>query len=121
MNPDLLHLYAGPSFHMEGYIVGTESGLKKLRDAIDKALQEDQLQNASVTDTIYTKDGEGYNIFIIRQDTDWQQKPWDKIALPYTHEDGLLQNTKDSLEPYELLTKEQKRNLRIPTSYFVSE
>lgn len=109
-DPALVHLYAGPSFHMEGFVVGNRAGLTALRDAINKALEGEEYHNAARTPRneggVFTRDGEGYEIIVIRQDTSWQGKAWSDLALPYTAEDGMLQNTEKDHWPHQLLTKE---------------
>lgn len=93
-DPPLLHLYAGPSYHMEGYVVGNRAGLTALRDAINHALEGEDFHNASITPKgegcVFTRDGEGYEVIVIRQDTSWQGAAWSDLALPYTAEDGRL-------------------------------
>jgi hypothetical protein len=117
--PPLLHLYAGPSFHMEGYVVGNREGLTKLRDAINAALEREDCDfNAAVTtdyhdSCVFVSDGEGYDIYVIRQDTDWQKDPWDHLAVPYTAEDGLCQiNEETAIWPHQLISDEFLERLR---------
>jgi hypothetical protein len=87
---EIVHLYAGPSYHMEGYIVASRQGLEKLRDAINKVLEGN---NFAVTE-VFTSDGEGYDLFVIKHDTSW-----DDVALPYTE---YYQNNQAKW-PYQLL------------------
>lgn len=115
-DPPLLHLYAGPSFHMEGYVVGNRAGLTALRDAINRTLAQDKdYHSADATPRgeggVFTRDGEGYEVIVIRQDTSWQGAAWSNMALPYTDEDGRMQNTEQTYWPHQLLTPEEIERL----------
>lgn len=75
----VVHLWAGASFHEDGYIVGNKEGLEALRRAIDYALVNSDCDvSISKTFDIFTSDGEGYDLHVI------VTKDTDKIALPYT-------------------------------------
>lgn len=77
-DPAVLHLYPGASYHDEGYVVGNRAGLLNLRDAIDRALEKQHSET-----TVFVSDGEGYEVFVIMQDTSWQDKIWQNLLLPY--------------------------------------
>ncbi len=67
-----LHIYAQDSWHAEAIIVGDETALRGLREAIDAALGEGKGISGAVVD-----DGEGYNICVLKQSVDG-------LAVPYT-------------------------------------
>ena len=75
----VVHLWAGASFHEDGYIVGNKEGLEALRRAIDYAIvNSDCDQSDSKTNGVSISDGEGYDIHVIIT------KNTHEIALPYT-------------------------------------
>lgn len=63
-------------WHDDASIIGNREALSKLRDAIDKALQDEEAVASSMTN-----DGEGYDVIIICKENDW-----DEVAFPYTDE-----------------------------------
>ena len=91
-DPALLHLYPGSSYHNDGYIVGNREGLLALRDAINRALDErlatTQIMPKASGRNIFVKDGEGYEVQILLNDSPWQSEEWQKLAVPYTSEDA---------------------------------
>lgn len=101
-DPELLHLYAGPSFHSDGFIVGNRKALERLRDALNEVLKSEDEQ-ATATVKAFTSDGEGYDAIVIRQDSNWQNGIWNKLALPYTAEDGLTQVSDSDIWPEDLI------------------
>lgn len=92
-DPPLLHLYSNPSYHMDAHVVGNRAGLIALRDAINEALEGDTDSNVSVTPdregVVFTTDGEGYAVVVIRQDTPWREQTWIDMLLSYTEESSL--------------------------------
>jgi hypothetical protein len=78
---DVVHIHAQPQWHDEAFIVANRSGLLKLREAIDRALEEGSAQVE-----LMPADGECFNLHIIVGDEDWQSEFWKKAALPYTDE-----------------------------------
>lgn len=77
MNKNNLHVYAQTDWHSEAYIVGTRLALQDLRDAIDRALSEDQGGIA----TSFVNDGEGFDTVVLRVDNEAE---FAKLAVPYT-------------------------------------
>jgi hypothetical protein len=106
----LLHMYEHHSNHMETYVVGNRSGLEKLRDAINESLAGDGDQTVSMTpsdDCVFVTDGEGYEVFVIRNDSAWDGPVWNKLATPYTAEECQYR-PEDAKYPHELLTEADK-------------
>ncbi len=94
---NFLHIYSQQSPHSEAYIVGDVESLTSLRDAIDRTI----VNKYGSTGTVYSQDGEGYNIIIInstRQD----------LMLPYSDSDLRVEY---GVHPYKLLTPEVYRSL----------
>ena len=56
----LVHIHGQYSPHDMAGIVGTEEGLKRIRDAIDKAIK-----SGSSSADLMTDDGEGYGLAIV--------------------------------------------------------
>lgn len=76
-NPEspLLHIHAQHAWHGHATIVGNETGLKALREAIDKALQ-DGLHGAEE----FCADGEGYFACVIHSED------MEDVPLGYTYD-----------------------------------
>jgi len=72
--PPLLHLYAQPWSHAEAWVVGTEDGLRALREAIDRALGAEGSSRAEAM----TQDGEGYRVLVAKVEG---ERP--DLLLPY--------------------------------------
>ena len=71
----IVHLYSQEQAHDAAFIMGDLSGLIALRHAIDDALNQ-----GSARVDLYTADGEGYPLIIIRQDSAFD---WKTTMLPY--------------------------------------
>ena len=69
----LLHIYSQPCEHFEARIVGNDSGLRVLRDAIIKALREGQASSGE----LFASDGEGYQVEVTLMPDDWHDPKWD--------------------------------------------
>lgn len=54
---NVLHIIAQPMAHDDAYIIGTQEGLKRLRDAIDAALAAPGHPRSA---SVMCNDGEGY-------------------------------------------------------------
>ncbi len=76
----LLHIYGQSLQHDAAYIVGNRQGLEALKEAIETALTMDE---AEISATV--ADGEGYQIYVLADDNDWQGKSWQGRMLPYSH------------------------------------
>lgn len=79
---ELLHIYAQELNHDEAFIVGNKEGLLRLKEAIDKALNEE----AYLSRNVFVSDGEGYNVVVICNDKEPQDDTWQNLILPYTNE-----------------------------------
>jgi len=95
----VIHLWAGASFHEEGYIVGNKDGLEALRRAIDYAIANSDCEMSdSKTFDVFTSDGEGYDVHVI------VTKNTNEIALPYT-EDFAEEYRKNAVYPWHMIAK----------------
>jgi hypothetical protein len=74
MSDGLLHIYSQFQWHDSAHIIGDEESLKRLRDAIDGALE----WGADYTEAM-TSDGEGFLVIFVKGYVD-------KLTLPYQDE-----------------------------------
>lgn len=70
-----LHIFAQHSWHDEARIIGTRAGLEYLAAAVAKALKYREGTSA----TVFTNDGEGYNVEVACVDD-----VGDDVPTPYT-------------------------------------
>lgn len=91
---ELLHIYGQDYWHCPVLIVGQKNALEKLRDAIDQALQE-----GHGTCTVYVNDGEGYDVHVVMENSNWGEPVWATMQVPYT--DSCAQTNGEP--PWELL------------------
>ncbi|MHA2427584.1 MAG: hypothetical protein ACXADB_06140 [Candidatus Hermodarchaeia archaeon] len=91
-----LHIYSQWQWHDSAHIVGDEEALKRLRDAIDNALE----WGSDYTEAM-TSDGEGFRVIIVKGDVDELTLPYqDEIAKGQTcHREG---GAPGKTEPWEL-------------------
>tara|TARA_Y100000310_G_scaffold288600_1_gene314370 strand:+ start:990 stop:1292 length:303 start_codon:yes stop_codon:yes gene_type:complete len=74
----------GQEFHHDGVILlGNRVALTQLRDAIDDALSGLE-PDTSANCELFTADGEGYNVYILVDDSATQSESWLRWTLPYT-------------------------------------
>ena len=99
-SPPIAQIYSQRHQHEEVYIVANREGLLKMKEAIDKAL-ENEIGFA----TEFIVDGEGYDIIILNKNEHWQDESWQTLSLPYSEE---YYHYGESIHPYGLLTGEQK-------------
>lgn len=57
---DTLHVYASEHPHEEAFLTGTPDALRRLRDAIDRALENKRPECA----VVYASDGEGHAVVV---------------------------------------------------------
>ena len=75
-----LMIYGQEEQHDELHIVGTEVGLSRLRDAVDKALSANPAQSVRrAYEKAFTPDGEGYEIAVKL----CSRAEMDTMPLPY--------------------------------------
>lgn len=79
MSAESLHLYAQLHWHDEAYIVGNRAGLEALRDAIARALNE---QDGRAQADVFTNDGEGYMAMVACV----SDETMGRMRVPYTDE-----------------------------------
>ena len=65
----VVHMYAQEQWHSDGWLVANREGLKALRKAIDKALTLKASVNSTAIE-VFASDGEGYTLFVVRDDED---------------------------------------------------
>ena len=78
---NFLHLYPQPFWHDEAYIVGNRKGLERLRDALNKALEDEGDVDVSVN--VMANDGEGYSVHVVKVN---DGEKINMLAVPYTDE-----------------------------------
>lgn len=74
MNIGYMHLYAQEQWHDDAYVIGDETALRALRDAIDKALS-----GGTGTSLAFAGDGEGYRVRVVVRGPE-------RLPMPYTDE-----------------------------------
>ena len=74
-DPAVMHVYGQDCEHEEAFIVGNETALRALRDALDAALNGGLGQA-----TVFAADGEGYILHVIKHPT----QRIDRLQLPYS-------------------------------------
>jgi len=77
MSDAFLHIYSAWQWHDSAHIIGNEVALKRLRDAIDNALE-----NGDDYAEAYTSDGEGFCTIVVKAD----EEAIDNLSLPYQDE-----------------------------------
>ena len=93
----LIHIYGQSQWHDDCYIVGSIEGLKMLQQAISEALENGQ---AVTGDHLFTSDGEGYEIRVIRFEAPWGAE-W--FQLPSTYVDYPESRPEEQvMAPYQL-------------------
>lgn len=107
---NLLHLYAQPWEHSDAWIVGNREGLTALRDALNRALANEQTAPAACLQ--FVTDGEGYTCFVVPNDADWQSEQWMKLYRPYVDETAKdHRKDEDVIAPYQLLDDGEYKRL----------
>lgn len=91
---NLLHIYSQNYWHSPAYIVGDKETLLALKEAIDKALTQNQSSFESST-----IDGEGYDVKVFLKESS-NEEYWDNAALPYT--DDVAMSPKEAIWPWKL-------------------
>ncbi|MHB8619059.1 MAG: hypothetical protein ACYDAG_05695 [Chloroflexota bacterium] len=79
----MLHVYGQGSFRDEAGIVGNRAGLSALRDALTTALDS---ENGRASMEAMVKDGEGFNVLVVCDNSPWTGPGWQRRAVPYTEE-----------------------------------
>lgn len=80
MNFPGLHTYGQTVWHDDSPICGTREGIKRLRDALTKAL--DSPDGVSLCNDVFCNDGEGYSVPIYCL----PYAEFEKLATPYSDE-----------------------------------
>lgn len=90
-----LHLYGQGQWHGDAYIIGNTAGLKALRDAIDRALTNEEGADSLAT---FASDGEGYYTGVVKID---KPEDFDRLAVPYN--DDMAQDRRgDAIWPWQI-------------------
>ncbi|MFJ6411301.1 hypothetical protein ACIQLG_00720 [Terribacillus saccharophilus] len=77
-----LHLYAQTRHHADAFIVGNREGLTRLRDALNKSLEDGQAQAE-----FFPSDGEGYDTYIKLLNDD-DEELFESLEMPYSEQFG---------------------------------
>jgi len=89
-----LHIYSQFQWHDSAHIIGNEEALRRLRDAIDHALE-----NGSAHTEAYTSDGEGFLTIVVKA----EEKTINALTMPYQDEVAKGQGGPSSkMEPWDL-------------------
>lgn len=105
MNPHIAisHIFAQSQWHDEAFLIGNREALTQIRDALNDLLKE-EAPKAQQKVTLTTSDGEGYELFCILLDENWQSPVWQSLELPYTDEVAkICSNFDKNLTPFNLL------------------
>lgn len=79
----LLHIYGQYSHHDEVIIIGNTEGLMALHKVLGEAICNGS-GSTPLKGELMVSDGEGYQILVIREDSNWGSGNWGKIPVPYT-------------------------------------
>jgi hypothetical protein len=77
----LAHLHAQQSEHDEAYIIANTAGIARLITALAQVLTS---PTGTATAELMAADGEGFELFVIRDDSEFGGSAWSRAALPYT-------------------------------------
>lgn len=91
-----LNIYAQPAWHDEAYVVGDETGLRRLIDAIDQALEM-----KSGDRSVYCGDGEGFDVCVRCADAETVSR----LVVPYTHSIAAEAESQKSRHPRNLFRR----------------
>ncbi|GIW56221.1 MAG: hypothetical protein KatS3mg082_2625 [Nitrospiraceae bacterium] len=91
----LLHIYGQRAHHDDVLIVGTQGALRRLCDALTRALRD-----GVETMPAYTADGEGYEVAVVRHDA--PPDAWERLKRPYSAA-WIQEADRDRLDPALLL------------------
>jgi hypothetical protein len=96
---ELLHIYNQRIWHDPVYIVGTKTALERLKNAIENAIASGEGKKEAEA-FFWCNDGEGYNVIVKQDNSDWRNGNWAKRAVPYKDEIA-AEKRNDALQPYE--------------------
>jgi len=97
MKIDLLHIYGQRAHHDDAFIVGNRNALIQVKKAIEKALSREEGAEGIIA--VSVNDGEGYDLEIIMDNSDWIKGRWSKRAVPYTA-DYAVEKREDAIYPW---------------------
>jgi len=87
-----LNVYSPMSINMDGYLIGTREGLSQIREAIEKSL----VSNHGLASTsLVSSDGEGYQIYIMKTDSEKMLSLQDMYNSDMTLMDETLTSPED--------------------------
>jgi hypothetical protein len=81
---NILHIYPQHEPHDDPFIIGSRNALKALKAAIEDALDAPNDGTAD-SEVMFTRDGEGYTVLIMVDDSDWQGHQWQDAMFPYAN------------------------------------
>ena len=96
----LCHIYAQYAHHGEAFIIGNRIALERLKEALDRALNEKEGEAE-----LMVNDGEGYSVYVLLNNEEWSSDKWAKLAVPYTA-DYAKERSPDAIDPATLYLKE---------------
>jgi len=74
----IVHIYSQEDQHDDAFIIANREGLLIMQKAIFNALEKKK----SIA-KVYVADGEGYNVKILMNNTEWPSNNWNVLAIPY--------------------------------------
>jgi hypothetical protein len=84
----LLHVHAQQAWHNDVWILGNRAGLEALKAVIESALASGHGSTCTPNHAgcMIVTDGEGFEVFVVCDDTSWGDESWSRAAVPYTQE-----------------------------------
>lgn len=82
VGPRICHVYAQPEWHADAKIVGTFEAFRILRDALHDVMYDNPRERVG----LFTQDGEGYDLVLELDNSDWQSESWKSRPVPYTRD-----------------------------------
>ena len=98
-NEALLHVHNQYAHHGEVFIVGNRAGLLALQAAIEAALQPVVLGHGQAC--VMVADGEGYDVHVVCDDSDWRGEIWQHRVLPYTADYARSSDSPENINPWD--------------------
>lgn len=103
----LLHIYSQKHPHDDALIISSRSGLLRLKEAIDNALE-----NGEADCVVATSDLESYEIKVILNEENWKTEFWQRLQYPFS-EDGIQDGetlSVDDIISYKIRTSKDVKN-----------
>jgi len=93
----VVHIYSQEDQHDDAFIIANREGLLTIQKAISNALEKKK----SIA-KVYVADGEGYDVKILMNNTEWPSNDWNVLAIPYTRVKGTHEIVSPIVQPWDL-------------------